>query len=389
MQAHAVPKEAILFVRDASCGGFVGFRGVKTDSLVSDLKALIIADPSFKHFDKKTMSLRLVAYSGEDEPTFEDAQKEANSLDLSVSTWPLAKAVSQLQAKVPGTDIDKLFFVVSGPQAASNGRVTLQVRTISGELETLTFESEAAFDRVTQSCKLRHMQAVGEGAKDRRISILTSLDDAVAASKDTSDGKYLLLDDPMDKLFDDVSSLKRAGKNHATGIEVQTTLAIAQDPVLREKLGELTVMNAAQGVKVIDDVAKVAYKKALAEHKKKVAQGEAEAKDAPKAEYEFECDGLVKNTTVLVVNEAKATASKESVDQVCQYVDRLRELLKRPSEFSTVPEHVLGEVEGLGDVVPVLSGFSFPPDVQKAAREKGVYVLRTTGEGYAVPPSTE
>jgi len=106
------------FVRASSGGGFVLVEGIPTASSVGKVKALINAHPSFKHLDQKDMSLRLVAYSGEDIPSPEDETREGNFIDLTFPTWTLAKAIAELQGKVPGTNVSKLFIIVSAPPSS-------------------------------------------------------------------------------------------------------------------------------------------------------------------------------------------------------------------------------------------------------------------------------
>lgn len=146
-------------------------------------------------------------------------------------------------------------------------------------------------------------------------------------------------------------------------------------------------MNNGESVKIIDVVAEDEYKKALAEHKTKVARGEAEAKHEPKRpRTEFEFDGWLRNTTHLVVNEAKATPSKEDIKKFLEGVCKAGEFLKAPGKFRTEPAHVKELVSGLTDVVPVLSGYTFTPDVQAAVLAARICVVRTDGVGYMVDP---
>ena len=114
-----VPKEVALFVR--LDGGFVKLK-VSMDSDIADIKPLIIAHPSFKHLDEQTMNIRFVAHSGKGIPTLEAEGQTGNVIDLKSSSQTLEEAITELQGKVPGTDVSKLFFVVSSPASAAVGR---------------------------------------------------------------------------------------------------------------------------------------------------------------------------------------------------------------------------------------------------------------------------
>ena len=69
------------------------------------------------------MNLRLVAHAGKGVPTPEEEAREGNFIDLTDPTQTLSEAITELQVKVPGTDVSKLFFMVSGPQTSSKGKL--------------------------------------------------------------------------------------------------------------------------------------------------------------------------------------------------------------------------------------------------------------------------
>ena len=117
------------YVRALSGGSFVLVESIRTTSPVGKVKALINAHPSFKHLDQQTMALRLVAHAGKGVPTPEDEAREGNFVDLNDPTQTLSEAIAELQDKVPGTDVSKLFVVVSGPQTSSKGKLRRELLT--------------------------------------------------------------------------------------------------------------------------------------------------------------------------------------------------------------------------------------------------------------------
>ncbi len=112
-----VPKEVALFVR--LDGGFVFLDPIPISTPVGKLKALIVAHPSFKHLDEQTMVLRFVAHSGKGDPTPEAETRAGNFIELTSASQALEEAITELQGKVPGTDVSKLFFVISVPAPPS------------------------------------------------------------------------------------------------------------------------------------------------------------------------------------------------------------------------------------------------------------------------------
>jgi len=237
--------------------------------------------------------------------------------------------------------------------------VTLNVLTRTGKdrkiqhNSTIEFTSNDDFKVFVATREIWHMKRV-KGRVDERLSAIRSLDNAISASK--QDGTFLLLDNPADELREDVSVLKGGEKNRATGLEQQTTKALASDHTLQHKHGKLSLVNGGESV---------------------------EFKVAGISDIAFEVDGLVRNSKELLLNSVKWTPKDEDVRQLCDTAVRLCRVLKNPSDYETVPESALAELDGLTDVVPVLSGFSFAPSVKLVAKSKNVTCVHTDGNGYA------
>ena len=168
---------------------------------------------------------------------------------------------------------------------------------------------------------------------------------------------HLMLEAAGDMLQSSVYDLERFVKNHASGIEHQTTKAMVRDPDLIEEFGTLELVNDGRAVTFV------------------------EASTNSKC---LEVDGMVINTAVLLVNEAKATPKVGDAANTAARLVTLRDILRRPSHFTSQPPCVLETIQGVDRVVGVLSGFHFAPEVREACTDNGLRALLTNGEGYSV-----
>jgi hypothetical protein len=238
----------------------------------------------------------------------------------------------------------------------------LTVHTLSGkdrkewQTSTVKFDTAEDFKSFVASQKIWHMRPQGKvtGKADKKLRVVTSLAEAISASQ--QDNTYLLLNDPVDLLLQDVSVLKGGEKNRGTGLEQQTTKALVSDPSLLSQYGNLSVVNGGHPV---------------------VFQ---------KGDFKFEVDGLVRNGRQLLLNEAKWTPQEGNVDELLATATRLKQVLRDPSGYTSEPEGALAELMGLEEVVPVLSGFCFSPSVKQKAASSEVRCVHTNGRGYAADP---
>lgn len=187
-----------------------------------------------------------------------------------------------------------------------------------------------------------------DGAKKKGVHSL-----ADARSGEASD--YLLLTAPFDSLEDDVSNLKRAGVNVSCGLERATTKAILTSPSLIAEFGELRSIADGQGVIFFDHSGK------------------------PR----LEVDGLVVNSAVVIVNEAKQTPTLADVSEQVPRKALLECILANPSEYTTKPPGCLNAMAGIAKVVPVISGYNFRPEVEAACQAAGVRSVKTNGRDYS------
>jgi len=238
--------------------------------------------------------------------------------------------------------------------------VTLTVYTRTGKdrkvvhNSTITFATNEDLKGFVATRDIWHMKRT-EGRADERLSAITSLAEAVSASQ--QDGTFLLLDNPADELREDLSVLKGGEKNRATGLEQQTTKTLVSDATFQREFGNLSLVNGGEPVEI---------------------RGTGDSNIA------FEVDGLVRNSKQLLLNSAKWTPTEGDVTEVCDTASRLRQVLESLSDYETVPEGALAEVEGLTEVVPVLSGYCFAEGVKQKAKSRGVRCVHTDGKGFAV-----
>uniref|UniRef100_A0A7S0YR23 Uncharacterized protein n=1 Tax=Hemiselmis tepida TaxID=464990 RepID=A0A7S0YR23_9CRYP len=220
------------------------------------------------------------------------------------------------------------------------------------------FASEKEFLGFVAGSKLRHKEILEDGTFKTR-STIKSLPEAVNASKvqDT----FLYTGYTLDKRVQD---LENTDDNRAEGLEQQTTRAIVRDESIRREFGDVCLVNNG---------ASVVFRKAG--HKDKF----------------LECDGLVKNTDTLILNEAKAKPVKDHVDalvgkpdKVLGKVDKLKMVLEAPGNYSSTPVDAIDEIEGLKNVVPVLSGYLFEQVIQQSAREHSIRCILPDGTGYSM-----
>uniref|UniRef100_A0A7S0WIH2 Uncharacterized protein n=1 Tax=Hemiselmis tepida TaxID=464990 RepID=A0A7S0WIH2_9CRYP len=278
----------------------------------------------------------------------------AAKLDVTVGDGGKALRAGKAVAELEGGKDEDDPLLIHAPKP-----VTLTVYTRTGKdrkvvhNSTITFATNEKFEKFVATRDIWHMKRA-KGRADERLSAITSLAEAVSALQ--QDGTFLLLDNPADELREDVSALKGGEKNRGTGLEQQTTKALASDPTLQQKHGKLSLVNGGESV---------------------------EFKVAGISDIAFEVDGLVRNSKELLLNSVKWTPKDEDVGELCDTASRLHTVLEKPSIYETVPEDALAELEGLKVVVKVLSGFNFPPSVKQKAKDNGVVCVHTDGNGYA------
>jgi hypothetical protein len=211
-----------------------------------------------------------------------------------------------------------------------------------------SFASEEDFKDFIKDRGMQHRRM--EDGKEQLLKHVRSLSEAVAASK--MEGTRLCLGLSLSA---SVQKLEGTSKNHASGFEQQTTRAIARDEALCVRFGRLTPVNNGESVLFFREG-----------HKDKF----------------LECDGLLRNSTMALLNEAKGTPSLDHVESLHQKVEKLKMVLANSQSFRSLPPSAMGELEGLSDVEPLLSGYCFNQDIMRVALGKGIICVRTDGKGY-------
>lgn len=192
------------------------------------------------------------------------------------------------------------------------------------------------------------------------LGFATSLAEAVDASRS---GLHLLASRRYD---DDLASLMGFLGNCATAFETKSTRALASDAQLISAYGPLELANSGEEVKL-----------------RQSRRGEGPRELAP--------DGLVVAragpSVVVLFNSAKLTPSEAHVDELLEDARALEVMLTGDwASVTSDPPAAKAQLGGGGAlrVVPFLSGDNFGAAVEAKCAEKGVGVVRPSGEGFLV-----
>ena len=188
---------------------------------------------------------------------------------------------------------------------------------------------------------------------DKHIAIITELDQAVAVS--TTVGDFLMLDDLTVLLLDDVSNLKSFRTYMAGGFEELSNRAIAINKDLLEAYGGfLEPLNGGRCVTFFDDA------------------GDAFV----------QCDGLIKNSEVVLLNEAKMHFHEEDVKSFRNVTAvKLNCIKAYPHMFTSDPEDIIEQLKSL-KIVLVASSSSFSKKAEEDCAEAGIHRLCQDGSGF-------
>jgi hypothetical protein len=192
------------------------------------------------------------------------------------------------------------------------------------------------------------------------LRIITSLEEAVEASRK---GMFLHSSRRYD---DDLTALNGFVTNCATALELKSTLALAGNANLLIEFGPLDLINEGEVVGM-----------------KLTRSGEKQLKLAP--------DGLVISlqSSVVLFNSAKHTPSAAHVEEVLKDVATLEEMFADWENVMTDPPEAKAQLRCQLRVVPFLSGDNFSTVVMAECREKGIGVVRPSGEGFIVEAATK
>ena len=186
---------------------------------------------------------------------------------------------------------------------------------------------------------------------DKHISIVIDLDEAVSVS--TTAGDFLMLDDPATLLRDDVSNLTCFSTNSFEELS-NKAIAINKD-LLKAYGGFLEPLNDGRGVTFFDDAGDVYV----------------------------QCDGLVRNTEVVLLNEAKMHFHEEDVKKLRNVTAmKLNTIKAYPHLFTSDPEEIIEQLKGL-KVVLIASGSSFTKKAEEDCEKAGIHRICQDGSGFS------
>ena len=193
------------------------------------------------------------------------------------------------------------------------------------------------------------------------LRVVITLEEAVALSRE---GMFLHASRSYD---DDLVALNGFATNSATALEQKSTRALAGNAALLDKYGTLELVNSGELVEL-----------RLSHRGRKT--------------LELAPDGLVVSlqSPVVIFNSAKSTPSLSHVDEVLEDVTTLVRMLADWGNVTTDPPEVKAQLRGGHlSVLPFLSGDNFSAVVEAKCYEKGIGIVRPSGEGFIVIPSCQ
>jgi len=237
--------------------------------------------------------------------------------------------------------------------AALEYRVLARPKQLS-EPVLKSIKSAADFDKLIRGRSLSHMQCSAEPTPepDAQLNIVTDLNTAMAAMQ--VPGTYLWLRVAGEMLEAPVSNLKDFRDSTARGFEMETNKALARNELLLRTYGKLQLLNDGRGITFY-------------------AEGTTRAF--------LEIDGVIKSSTVALINKAKSSLHVEDVETMCKKLEKLDIIFANPAVFTSEPAGIIEALRGLR-FVPVASCRDYSAEVKARCAEKAVHLLETDGSGY-------
>jgi hypothetical protein len=224
------------------------------------------------------------------------------------------------------------------------------------------FSSAADFAAFVQGRSLFQMKRAVKGGRDEVVLIVSTLGEAVKAKVP---GCYFLLEDSGMLLRNDVSNLKAHRKNTSDGFGDISNKAIAVDKGLLKAYGSLEVLNDGRGVTFVCAADNAAY---------------------------VEVDGLFKNSTTVLLNEAKThfhlrdagalAGCSGGTAEAPSTREKLEHVLANPSHYYSIPAGIIEQLVGLTAVAAIGSSPSFSKEASLACAELGIHQLSQDGTGF-------
>ena len=187
------------------------------------------------------------------------------------------------------------------------------------------------------------------------LSVAASLTEAVEAN---DQGLILMASRRYDE---DLAALNGFQANCATAFEIKSTHALATDTHLLKLYGPLELVNSGEEVEV-------------------------RLSRRGKVRLVVEPDGLVVSSSgdVMLFNSSKLTPSFKHIDDLLDDVEKLKAILGDWDNVTTIPPSAKARLRWDLRIVPFLSGDNFSAAVEAKCVEKGVGIVRPSGEGFVV-----
>ena len=189
---------------------------------------------------------------------------------------------------------------------------------------------------------------------DEEIGGVINLPAALDAMQ--QEGTYLALRDPGFLFSDEVSNFKGFRDNIASAFEEESNKGIAINDRLLDAYGsKLEVLNGGKGVVFYNEATGQAF---------------------------LQCDGLIKNTSFILVNEAKTHLHEEDIQKLCKKtMPNFEIVLASPSKYKSDPADVLEQLAGLTPVY-IASCKGFTNKAKEDCSLNGIHLLESNGAGF-------
>ena len=189
---------------------------------------------------------------------------------------------------------------------------------------------------------------------DEEIGFIMNLPAALNAMQ--QEGTYLALRDPGFLFSDEVSNFKGFRDNIASAFEEESNKGIAINERLLDAYGsKLEVLNGGKGVIFYNEATGQAF---------------------------LQCDGLIKNTSFILVNEAKTHLHEEDIQKFCKKtMPNFETVLASPSKYKSDPAGILEKLAGLTPVY-IASCKGFTIKAKEDCKSNGIHLLESNGDGF-------
>ena len=215
----------------------------------------------------------------------------------------------------------------------------------------------------THTVKKRGKEVVEPIKKpDTDINVVVTVEQAIEALGKA--GTRLELRDNAVMLGADVSNLKSFRSNVAAAFEEKCTKAIAvNEQLLAAYGGKLELLNEGRGVQF--------YRVVRDEVTGECAQGDCV----------LECDGLIKNSVALLLNEAKAHMHEDDLSKLQESIKLLETIRDNPSGYCSDPPGIIEQLANL-QLVPVASTARATIAVRSGCKQKHIHLVEPDASGF-------